>query len=122
MILRPPRSTRTDTLFPYTTLFRSSHLPCLYNPFQAIDLSEKRGHEGFRGLVVEVGRRAELNDASRAHQRDAVGTEHCLLRVVGHHHRGGAHALARQSGGWGTSVSARVVSGGRRMITKQKTK
>src|SRR3546814_1137780 len=30
MIRRPPRSTRTDTLFPYTTLFRSQiheHLP-----------------------------------------------------------------------------------------------
>src|SRR3546814_4640900 len=26
MIRRPPRSTRTDTLFPYTTLFRSSSL------------------------------------------------------------------------------------------------
>src|SRR3546814_7451171 len=26
MIRRPPRSTRTDTLFPYTTLFRSSFL------------------------------------------------------------------------------------------------
>src|SRR3546814_5202780 len=25
MIRRPPRSTRTDTLFPYTTLFRSGH-------------------------------------------------------------------------------------------------
>src|SRR3546814_13372730 len=25
MIRRPPRSTRTDTLFPYPTLFRSSH-------------------------------------------------------------------------------------------------
>src|SRR3546814_16787719 len=25
MILRPPRSTRTDTLFPYTTLFRSDN-------------------------------------------------------------------------------------------------
>src|SRR3546814_5513650 len=25
MIRRPPRSTRTDTLFPYTTLFRSHH-------------------------------------------------------------------------------------------------
>src|SRR3546814_13517234 len=24
MILRPPRATRTDTLFPYTTLFRSA--------------------------------------------------------------------------------------------------
>src|SRR3546814_6041281 len=27
MILRPPRSTRTDTLFPYTTLFRSKAFP-----------------------------------------------------------------------------------------------
>src|SRR3546814_18267873 len=26
MIRRPPRSTRTDTLFPYTTLFRSCRL------------------------------------------------------------------------------------------------
>src|SRR3546814_10793821 len=31
MILRPPRSTRTDTLFPYTTLFRS-----VYSPVQII--------------------------------------------------------------------------------------
>src|SRR3546814_18150406 len=28
MILRPPRSTRTDTLFPYTTLFRSNDVRC----------------------------------------------------------------------------------------------
>src|SRR3546814_2923233 len=28
MIRRPPRSTRTDTLFPYTTLFRSARLAC----------------------------------------------------------------------------------------------
>src|SRR3546814_8946305 len=28
MIRRPPRSTRTDTLFPYTTLFRSIFLLC----------------------------------------------------------------------------------------------
>src|SRR3546814_15076677 len=27
MIRRPPRSTRTDTLFPYTTLFRSASFP-----------------------------------------------------------------------------------------------
>src|SRR3546814_9359652 len=31
MIRRPPRSTRTDTLFPYTTLFRSGRIsPSLY--------------------------------------------------------------------------------------------
>src|SRR3546814_18058336 len=29
MIRRPPRSTRTDTLFPYTTLFRSGAGPVL---------------------------------------------------------------------------------------------
>src|SRR3546814_15279334 len=29
MIRRPPRSTRTDTLFPYTTLFRSGELIAL---------------------------------------------------------------------------------------------
>src|SRR3546814_13980280 len=29
MIRRPPRSTRTDTLFPYTTLFRSTTLAFL---------------------------------------------------------------------------------------------
>src|SRR3546814_2856227 len=28
MIRRPPRSTRTDTLFPYTTLFRSALSAC----------------------------------------------------------------------------------------------
>src|SRR3546814_16365127 len=28
MIRRPPRSTRTDTLFPYTTLFRSVGMQC----------------------------------------------------------------------------------------------
>src|SRR3546814_2571259 len=35
MIRRPPRSTRTDTLFPYTTLFRSSrqHVAA-FLPFQ----------------------------------------------------------------------------------------
>src|SRR3546814_18295215 len=37
MIRRPPRSTRTDTLFPYTTLFRSVDLgisPAVLTQFQ----------------------------------------------------------------------------------------
>src|SRR3546814_18013176 len=33
MIRRPPRSTRTDTLFPYTTLFRSASKDDLYGIF-----------------------------------------------------------------------------------------
>src|SRR3546814_11326259 len=41
MIRRPPRSTRTDTLFPYTTLFRSSASGYKTRPFDRI-LSEVR--------------------------------------------------------------------------------
>src|SRR3546814_19533301 len=37
MIRRPPRSTRTDTLFPYTTLFRSWVLFCDDLSFDAED-------------------------------------------------------------------------------------
>src|SRR3546814_11082496 len=33
MIRRPPRSTRTDTLFPYTTLFRSGLVPGTHRRF-----------------------------------------------------------------------------------------
>src|SRR3546814_5931570 len=36
MIRRPPRSTRTDTLFPYTTLFRSVPMVCATATFSAI--------------------------------------------------------------------------------------
>src|SRR3546814_14460793 len=51
MIRRPPRSTRTDTLFPYTTLFRSkrTHL--------AIVIDEYSGTEGLltiEDLVEEI--------------------------------------------------------------------
>src|SRR3546814_489005 len=45
MIRRPPRSTRTDTLFPYTTLFRSSRvvreeLEGLELPVSEVDMGE----------------------------------------------------------------------------------
>src|SRR3546814_8695518 len=43
MIRRPPRSTRTDTLFPYTTLFRST----------VLRLPARQG--GGRGQVVAIG-------------------------------------------------------------------
>src|SRR3546814_5297573 len=40
MIRRPPRSTRTDTLFPYTTLVRS-HKPAPYGSVKGLDLFDK---------------------------------------------------------------------------------
>src|SRR3546814_6728828 len=48
MIRRPPRSTRTDTLFPYTTLFRSVALQGLG---QLLEIVERRGGgHGMRNL------------------------------------------------------------------------
>src|SRR3546814_14774186 len=38
MVRRPPRSTRTDTFFPYTTLVRSLGIVYPFLPFQALSL------------------------------------------------------------------------------------
>src|SRR3546814_6224493 len=45
MIRRPPRSTRTDTLCPYTTLFRSSRRPARPRlpPLRPTDADPQRG-------------------------------------------------------------------------------
>src|SRR3546814_8837236 len=55
MIRRPPRSTRTDTLFPYTTLFRSSA--------EELALGEAVGAEGNFTATGDV------NDAAAAFKR-----------------------------------------------------
>src|SRR3546814_2112838 len=64
MIRRPPRSTRTDTLFPYTTLFRSPilrhHRRC--GPRGGRSGVAVRGFLGDRGhppLLSDWGRRSE---------------------------------------------------------------
>src|SRR3546814_14168323 len=59
MIRRPPRSTRTDTLFPYTTLFRSLP-PSLHMPaFVVVDdklidagVQDGIGSHGIQGQTV----------------------------------------------------------------------
>src|SRR3546814_3400774 len=62
MIRRPPRSTRTDTLFPYTTLFRS--LPArtfLHLPEQVSDRQDVavEGVTGVAGADCHRDRRSE---------------------------------------------------------------
>src|SRR3546814_1001915 len=52
MIRRPPRSTRTDTLFPYTTLFRSAVLPNC-----ASALGHFGGRQGLAKLNLRLGAR-----------------------------------------------------------------
>src|SRR3546814_4738851 len=88
MIRRPPRSTRTDTLFPYTTLFRSDlvvgfrfeeRIEHLLTPLQR---AVRRGHRPHRlqlrrrrqqvGAVLTVAhhrrhRRIRIDDRSEEH-------------------------------------------------------
>src|SRR3546814_17429141 len=49
MIRRPPRSTRTDTLFPYTTLFRSISRLTAVPAASAAGFSQSRGFRCRRG-------------------------------------------------------------------------
>src|SRR3546814_12549901 len=51
MIRRPPRSTRTDTLFPYTTLFRSLVL----QPIVLLPQRKRRYYECFSRLRTADG-------------------------------------------------------------------
>src|SRR3546814_7036523 len=62
MIRRPPRSTRTDTLFPYTTLFRSreveiEHIFGVAHILLGRDRRGRRRDLGGRGLGGRRGRR-----------------------------------------------------------------
>src|SRR3546814_10958316 len=66
MLRRPPRSTRTDTLFPYTTLFRSSLLGSQHIlrrrrvlPLEAAAAEEIRTIR-IAGAVEALGKRADL--------------------------------------------------------------
>src|SRR3546814_1406215 len=57
MIRRPPRSTRTDTLFPYTTLFRSAknhaHVGIVVDPAD------------YEPVLAEITTDGSLGDATR---------------------------------------------------------
>src|SRR3546814_3677463 len=54
MIRRPPRSTRTDTLFPYTTLFRSRHARIAARQ-QGIQFEDAAGFLGMMDADEEIG-------------------------------------------------------------------
>src|SRR3546814_20554272 len=66
MIRRPPRSTRTDTLFPYTTLFRSVDEDNL-----------------IRHYSLSLADRLEIELRRRNHNRLGFAIQLCLMRYPG---------------------------------------
>src|SRR3546814_16330185 len=72
MIRRPPRSTRTDTLFPYTTLFRSISRPLRDRSEGRTDRDRNRREVNGKGLEMNtVPLRATDEMQSLAPQADA---------------------------------------------------
>src|SRR3546814_9368731 len=78
MIRRPPRSTRTDTLFPYTTLVRSN-----LEHQGGIRRNRAAGRTGL--AVAEFARDPQLVLAAHRHQLHAFGParRHLLQREHG---------------------------------------
>src|SRR3546814_12447988 len=131
MIRRPPRSTRTDTLFPYTTLFRSvvgSYAGTFFAIAQVMppELNFWFGHQGYEYLdlgrfwqiVLFIGilfwlllmLRAMIPAMRGGGDKNLIAL--LCLSVV-------AIGLDRKSGVSGKSGSVRVILGSRRIITKK---
>src|SRR3546814_12722647 len=130
MIRRPPRSTRTDTLFPYTTLFRSdpdfdrepgSH------PLLVLWGDQEARNDQLSHLQAGAGR-----PVLRPHLRPDQGLRMLVRQVQAHevsrHHlremrrRGHAPEGDRKHVREGKCVYVRVECGGRRVLTKKKRK
>src|SRR3546814_15544009 len=109
MIRRPPKSTRTDTLFPYTTLFRSGAVVDLEPPAQRVQVDLGTGIFAPRQLHrVERPRHRQLRPA----KPPQLGVEeaHVERGVVDYQHRvaeelqdlvgeGGKHRITPQEFG-----------------------
>src|SRR3546814_2226473 len=95
MIRRPPRSTRTDTLFPYTTLFRSL----------LSDLAEREFHDLAQRVDPRSAELVSLAGAllgfQRAHDRlgDVAHIDrlHVRLPAIDQRQRSEAHTSEHQS-------------------------
>src|SRR3546814_21122877 len=61
MIRRPPRSTRTDTLFPYTTLFRSEDGLVINSVFQRMRAERLRVANELRAQGAEISETIRSN-------------------------------------------------------------
>src|SRR3546814_13003752 len=60
MIRRPPRSTSTDTLFPYTTLFRSLEKGIVDTPANRVKLAARIEEMSLLGSTINRTRRRDV--------------------------------------------------------------
>src|SRR3546814_4990757 len=102
MIRRPPRSTRTDTLFPYTTLFRSPADPSHRLASPSAPVSDDHG-PGISIAATPSERAYTFNDRRGGFHDGRVAVQVVrrvlsVLSVRARQHHGAAPALRRQIG------------------------
>src|SRR3546814_7347562 len=79
MLRRPPISTRTDTLFPYTPLFRSADPQCVPG-FCVADFARRAGRAGLR--TGRVGAyRAPRTTRANARSEEHTSELQSLMRI-----------------------------------------
>src|SRR3546814_17157568 len=113
LIRRPPRSTRTDTLFPYTTLFRSHRASHMLR--RSCERCPKTDPEGWRA-------RADSTRCGRGRRGRSSGL-HEYCRRSTERTEGGARKPVpedRKSVVWGKRASVRETLGGRRSRKQHK--
>src|SRR3546814_11983978 len=131
MIRRPPRSTRTDTLFPYTTLFRSDLprgdrmlAPHRHPPREAHAVKRhildpraigprRRDDMTQRQIGIEVDRAVDARMSLARDDDELLGAEIVAANPLLGGQRDGGRGVEiavrgdadRNTGGWGTSES-----------------
>src|SRR3546814_7771143 len=83
MIRRPPRSTRTDSLFPYTPLFRSRLLAHLRQSLEP-QLQAQRQFVGgriFRRVLGQQQRRLQIGEPRRHRSEEHTSELQSLMRI-----------------------------------------
>src|SRR3546814_1695166 len=76
MIRRPPRSTRTDTLFPYTTLFRSPESETIRQIFVSLSRPGRR-----TGAVILVDAEGQLSGLFTDRSEEHTSELQSLMRI-----------------------------------------
>src|SRR3546814_15847224 len=84
MIRRPPRSTRTDTLFPYTTLFRSDAVQAKHDDIVTAEAFMDAG-----------GLRQAMADAAGAQHLERLDDDHPAVQRIERRRRIGVEPLTR---------------------------
>src|SRR3546814_11040808 len=81
MMRRPPRSTRTDTLFPYTTLFRSRRMVLSPDYVGALNLVEIEFH-GERSAETAWKTLLKLSAVDLPDDREKIATWNAEVRAL----------------------------------------